>query len=159
MQFYSDNTGPAHPKVMEALLKANEGYASSYGDDALMDEVRAKTRDVFEAPEAAVYLVATGTAANALSLATLAVPLVHMPVGGPSAVAEDGRWEPFDRAAISRLVADGKTVELRVDDVLDLAPASKSLMPEALLQALTAQQAADLIAYLGSLRGSVGKSD
>ena len=31
-------------------------------------------RDVFEAPEAAVFLVATGTAANALALATLAKP-------------------------------------------------------------------------------------
>jgi len=74
MQFYSDNTGPAHPNVMEALLKANEGYASSYGDDALMDEVRAKIRDVFEAPEAAVYLAATGTATNSALLATLCPP-------------------------------------------------------------------------------------
>jgi threonine aldolase len=31
-------------------------------------------REMFEAPEAAVYLVATGTAANALSLAVLCPP-------------------------------------------------------------------------------------
>ena len=40
----------------------------------LMDEVRDRLRGIFEAPEAAVYLVATGTAANSLALATLSQP-------------------------------------------------------------------------------------
>ena len=74
MFFASDNAGPAHPKVMEALTAANDGYASGYGADAGMGRVREMVRDVFEAPEAAVYLVATGTAANVLTLATLANP-------------------------------------------------------------------------------------
>jgi threonine aldolase len=74
MHFASDNTGPAHPKVMEALQRANDGYAMPYGADALMDEVRTKVREIFEAPEAAVYLVATGTAANSILLATLCQP-------------------------------------------------------------------------------------
>ncbi len=74
MYFESDNAGPVHPKVMAALLAANEGYAHAYGADAIMDEVRARIRSLFEAPEAAVYLVATGTAANALALATLCKP-------------------------------------------------------------------------------------
>ncbi len=74
MNFASDNTGPVHPKVIEAIGRANEGYAMPYGVDPLMDEVRARIRDLFEAPEAAVFLVATGTAANALCLATLAQP-------------------------------------------------------------------------------------
>lgn len=74
MNFASDNTGPAHPRVIEAIVRANEGHAMPYGADPLMEEVRARVREVFEAPEAAVYLVATGTAANALLLATLAQP-------------------------------------------------------------------------------------
>lgn len=74
MFFASDNAGPVHPNVLEALTKANEGYAMGYGADALMDRVRENIREVFEAPEAAVYLVATGTAANSLALATLANP-------------------------------------------------------------------------------------
>jgi threonine aldolase len=74
MNFASDNTGPVHPKVMAALARANEGHAPSYGADPLMEEVRARVREIFEAPEAAVYLVATGTAANSLLLATLAQP-------------------------------------------------------------------------------------
>ena len=72
MFFASDNAGPTHPKVMEALVRANDGYRMGYGADAEMDAVRQRIRDIFEAPEAAVYLVGTGTAANVILLATLA---------------------------------------------------------------------------------------
>lgn len=74
MFFGSDNTGPVHPQIMEAMTQANTGYATPYGADPLMDEVRTRLREIFEAPEAAVYLVATGTAANCLGLATLCPP-------------------------------------------------------------------------------------
>lgn len=74
MFFASDNAGPAHPSVLQALVDANTGYTAGYGDDTIMDEVRQMVRDMFEAPEAAVYLVATGTAANSILLATLANP-------------------------------------------------------------------------------------
>ena len=74
MYFASDNCGPAHPAVMQAVLDANAGYQPSYGNDAIMGQVRALIREQFEAPDAAVYLVATGTAANSLALSTLAQP-------------------------------------------------------------------------------------
>ena len=74
MKFASDNAGPALPQVMEAMMAANEGHAPSYGAEALMEELRARLRDLFEAPQASIYLVATGTAANALALATLSEP-------------------------------------------------------------------------------------
>ena len=74
MFFASDNTSPVHPKVMEPLTVANTGYVSSYGSDPIMETVRQKIRDLFEAPEAAVYLVATGSAANALGLALITEP-------------------------------------------------------------------------------------
>jgi threonine aldolase len=45
-----------------------------YGADAEMADVTAKVRTLFEAPEAVVHLVATGTAANALALSCLARP-------------------------------------------------------------------------------------
>ncbi len=74
MYFASDNTSPVHPKIMDALNRANEGYAMPYGNDPIMDDVRAKIRDLFEAPEAAVYLTATGTSANSIALACLCSP-------------------------------------------------------------------------------------
>ncbi len=74
MIFASDNCGPALPEVMDAVVAANTGFQASYGADEMMDEVRALVRAEFEAPDAAVYLVSTGTAANALALSTLAKP-------------------------------------------------------------------------------------
>ncbi len=70
MNFGSDNTSGVHPKIMDALVGANTGFATSYGDDLIMDRVRQQIRDLFEAPTAAVYLVTTGSAANSLALAT-----------------------------------------------------------------------------------------
>ncbi|MBP7241300.1 low specificity L-threonine aldolase [Amaricoccus sp.] len=74
MWFLSDNAGPAHPRILEAIDRANEGNASGYGGDALTARTVARVREVFEAPDAAVYLVGTGTAANALALACLCPP-------------------------------------------------------------------------------------
>ncbi|KAF0116726.1 MAG: threonine aldolase [Rhodobacteraceae bacterium] len=74
MRFASDNTSGAAPEVLTAILKANEGYDRSYGADAAMARVTALVREIFEAPEAVVHLVATGTAANALAIATHCQP-------------------------------------------------------------------------------------
>ena len=59
---------------MDALATANEGFAKPYGADPIMQDVRTRLREIFEAPEAAIYLVATGTAANSIALATIGQP-------------------------------------------------------------------------------------
>lgn len=74
MRFASDNTSGVAPEIMAAVCRANAGVEKSYGADPLTARVTALVREVFEAPEAAVFLVATGTAANALSLALLTPP-------------------------------------------------------------------------------------
>jgi threonine aldolase len=74
MFFTSDNASGAAPEIMAALARANDGFARSYGADDIMARVTKRMREVFEHPEAAVYLVATGTAANSLALALYAQP-------------------------------------------------------------------------------------
>lgn len=74
MFFASDNGGPVPEQVLQTLAEANSGYTRGYGAEPMMDEVRQRLRDLFEAPDAAIYLAATGTAANALALATLVEP-------------------------------------------------------------------------------------
>ena len=74
MNFASDNTSATAPEIMAAVVAANQGSAMPYGNDDLMAEVRNRIRQIFEAPDAAVYLVATGTAANALACAILVQP-------------------------------------------------------------------------------------
>jgi threonine aldolase len=73
MNFASDNTAPMHPKILEALTRANEGTAMPYGNDPLAARVGEKLSALFER-ECAVFLVSTGTAANALSLAAACPP-------------------------------------------------------------------------------------
>lgn len=74
MEFASDNAAGAAPEIIAAVMAVNAGAAPSYGADRSMERVRALVRETFEAPEAEVYLVATGTAANALSLACYCPP-------------------------------------------------------------------------------------
>lgn len=74
MHFASDNAGPAHPAILKAMVDANEGFAMAYGDDDLTGLAIARVREVFEAPMAEVFFVTSGTAANAITLASLAKP-------------------------------------------------------------------------------------
>lgn len=74
MFFASDNTSGVPEEILSALGRANAGFVMGYGTDELMTQVRDRLRQIFEAPEAAVYLVATGTAANSLALATMVPP-------------------------------------------------------------------------------------
>ncbi len=74
MFFASDNGGAVHPRIMAALTAANDGFAMPYGDEAMMEQVRERVRVVFDAPEAEIFLLSSGTAANALILACLARP-------------------------------------------------------------------------------------
>jgi threonine aldolase len=74
VNFASDNTGPVHPHIMEAVLAANAGAAMPYGNDETTRAARDAVRTLFEAPEAAVEFVATGSVANALALACLVKP-------------------------------------------------------------------------------------
>jgi threonine aldolase len=70
MHFYSDNTAPAAPEVMAAIGQANHGMARAYGADEWSSRLDAAFGRYFERA-VRVFPVATGTAANALALATL----------------------------------------------------------------------------------------
>ena len=69
-QFASDNTAAICPEAWTALEQANKYSVPSYGDDEWTAEVCERIRQIFEI-DCDVYLVFTGTAANALGLAQL----------------------------------------------------------------------------------------
>ncbi|MGE3477805.1 MAG: low specificity L-threonine aldolase [Rhodospirillaceae bacterium] len=70
MNFRSDNVFAASPEIMAALVAANHGAATSYGTDPLTKGLEKTFGDLFGG-EVAVFPTVTGTAANALCLATL----------------------------------------------------------------------------------------
>jgi threonine aldolase len=71
IDYRSDNTGRAAPEILDALLRANEGTALGYGADEWTARLQERFSELFETA-LRVFPVATGTAANALSLASIA---------------------------------------------------------------------------------------
>ena len=73
MNFASDNAAGIAPEILTAMARANEGFALAYGNDAWTERLQHRFADMF-GREVAVFLVPTGTAANALALAHLTPP-------------------------------------------------------------------------------------
>lgn len=73
MNFASDNAAGIAPQILAAISRANSGAALAYGGDPWTQRVEARFAEIFER-EVAVFLVPTGTAANALALAHLTPP-------------------------------------------------------------------------------------
>ena len=70
VKFASDNVAGACPEVLDAIISANDGIASPYGNDEWSKNLQNKFSEVFE-KEVIVYPTASGTAANALALSAL----------------------------------------------------------------------------------------
>lgn len=123
MWFTSDNAAGAAPGVLETMARLAGGPAMAYGTDPVSDRARAMIREVFEAPDAAVQFVSTGTAANALALATMCPPWgsvwchdeAHIEVdecgapefytGGAKLVKIEGEDGRMEQAALERAIA------------------------------------------------------
>ena len=71
MEFSSDNWAGVTPEVMAAIQRANGGVAAAYGADEATAEATRRFAETF-GREVEVFFVATGTAANALSMAAAA---------------------------------------------------------------------------------------
>src|SRR5271169_251222 len=70
IDYRSDNTGRAAPEILEALVRANHDTALGYGADEWTAALQRRYSELFETV-VRVFPVATGTAANGLSLAAL----------------------------------------------------------------------------------------
>ncbi len=68
--FASDNWSGAHPEVLEALARANEGHAPAYGDDAWTARAEELFHDHF-GDDAVTFLVLNGSGANVVALRAL----------------------------------------------------------------------------------------
>ena len=73
MNFASDNTACIAPEILQALVDSNSGFAMGYGNDDVTGAVERRIGEIFER-DVAVFLVPTGTAANALALAHVSPP-------------------------------------------------------------------------------------
>jgi threonine aldolase len=70
LRFFSDNTSAASPEILAAIQAANHGLVTAYGNDPWTKRLD-ECLGAYFGTEVRAFAVATGTAANALSLATL----------------------------------------------------------------------------------------
>ena len=116
MIFTSDNASGAAPEILDAIVKTEAGYAPAYGNDDVTARAQARVRDVFEAPDAAVYFVATGTAANALALACLCPPWATVYCHKGAHIEEDECAAPeFFTGGAKLTLLDGADAKMTAD--------------------------------------------
>lgn len=101
MNFASDTAAPAHPAIIEAMVMASRGSASSYGADPWTEGARQALCEAFET-DLDIWLVSSGTAANALGLSVLC------PAYGAIACHEHAHIERDERGAPEFFTGGGR---------------------------------------------------
>ena len=71
VKFASDNVAGACPEVLDAIIKANDGDSTPYGNDQISTELQDKFSEIFE-KEVIVFPTASGTAAISAPTGTFA---------------------------------------------------------------------------------------
>ena len=71
--FASDNNSGVHPRVMDAIIKANDNHAVGYGDDPWTEAATSKIQEVF-GKDASPFFVFNGTGANSVALQAVTRP-------------------------------------------------------------------------------------
>ena len=127
MRFFSDNTGTAAPEILAALAEANHGLVQAYGSDTWTRRLDDCLSAYFSAPVRA-FPVATGTAANSLSLATLSPSYGVIFAHEEAHIANDEAGAPgfFTAGAQISLIQapDGKVTSAALAAALDAHPVS-----------------------------------
>jgi len=131
MQFASDNWTGAAPEVMEAIVRESARSGAAYGASEMDRKAEQRFAEVFER-DVSVFFVATGSAANALSMSTVARPggavLAHaeshvledeiggveLLAGGARIVPVEGPLGKLDPAALTKALARFVPGEIRV---------------------------------------------
>jgi len=117
MNFKSDNEAPAHARVMEALLAANEGYATAYSDDRYSKQLDQRLSEVFET-DCRVLPISTGTAANCVALAEIIPPWGAVMCHSGAHIHNDEGGAPEFYTHGAKLIAlDGPNGKLQPDSL------------------------------------------
>lgn len=144
MFFASDNASGASAKVLEAIIKASSGFAMPYGQDDFTRQVEKRLAELF-GHACTIFLVPTGTAANALALASICPPWGAVFCHADAHVMDDecGAPEFFTQGAKLVGVAGnrGKIEAQALQDVLAAYP--RGLVKQVQPAALTLSQATE----------------
>jgi threonine aldolase len=169
--FASDNFAGAHPDVLEAIARANQGHATAYGDD----EWTARAAELFRrhfGPHARAHPVLNGSFANVCSLAASCEPWqaaictdqAHLNVdecGAPERVAgvklltvpgEDGKLDPAAVAARIERVGDQHAVQPRLISISQATELGTVYRPDEVRALAELAHANDLLLHVDGAR-------
>ncbi|WP_428969442.1 threonine aldolase family protein [Sphingomonas sp. Xoc002] len=116
MRFFSDNAARIHPKVMEAIVAADQ-MDSAYDGDRWSKALDGRLSELF-GTEVEVLWVPTGTAANCLALAALCPPHGGVVCHRDSHIQNDEGGAPeFYTHGAKLMLADGEGAKLTPDTI------------------------------------------
>jgi threonine aldolase len=136
--FTSDNIAGASPEIIEAIATSSLGQALPYGADDHTNSIERKFAEIFEC-DLKVFLVPTGSAANALCLSVFTPPWGNVFCHPDSHINNDECGAPEFYTAGAKLVAvDGLQAKIdpsilcrllgrKVGDVHSTQPSSVSI--------------------------------
>ncbi|HJS89728.1 MAG TPA: beta-eliminating lyase-related protein [Steroidobacteraceae bacterium] len=144
MRFFSDNTASVCPEILSAIAAANRELAAPYGEDpwtARLDEVLG---DFFGA-EVRALPVATGTAANALALATLTPPYGAIFCHSEAHIAVDECGAPgFFTGGAQLMLLEGEHGKLTAQALAPMLAAHPASVHNVQAAAVSISQASEL---------------
>ncbi|QOJ16244.1 MAG: threonine aldolase [Phycisphaeraceae bacterium] len=115
--FRSDNNAGLCPEALRAMIDANDGsHQVGYGDDVFTARAVAAFHDLF-GHEAAVFFVATGTAANTLTVTALTEPWQRVLCHAHSHLSDDESTAPERFSHCRMTVIRTESSKLTVEDV------------------------------------------
>ncbi|MFO7753148.1 MAG: low specificity L-threonine aldolase [Desulfobacteraceae bacterium] len=117
--FASDNISGVHEKVMNALLKANNGHVPPYGNDEYTKKAADRFRELF-GESIDVFFVFNGTAANVLSLAAAARSFHSVIVSAESHMNVDECGAPEKFTGCKTIPVPSKGGKLSLEDIRPL---------------------------------------
>jgi threonine aldolase len=141
-QFVSDNESGVHPRILDAIARANDGHAPSYGADALTAQLQARFVDLFGQGTTS-WPVFNGTAANVVSAASVLEPHEAVVCAATSHIHFDecGAIERFaGHRVLTLTVEHGK---ITPDDLAQI-PDGHGVPHQALPRLLSITQASEL---------------
>lgn len=143
MNFSSDNVTGIAPEILAALAAANAASAPAYGADALTESLERRFATLFDR-DVAVFPVATGTAANALALASATPPWGAIFCHAEAHVALDECNAPEFYSGGAKLVPlAGAHGKIAATDLAERLPGGKGVVHHAQPAAVSLTQATE----------------
>lgn len=123
--FTSDNASAAHPRILEAMIRANQGYCKPYGEDEYSVEAVEQFRKLL-GPDAEVFFSLCGTGANVLALRAMLRPWEAVICADVSHINTDESGAPEWATGSKLLPAPSEGGKIRPESIDCYLPARHS---------------------------------